>query len=122
MGWHSHAATRLGEGESTMMKARQTRFSQSVLALTKRIPRGRVSTYRDIARALHSRAYRAVGHALHHNPDAPRIPCHRVVRSGGGLGGYAQGARMKTQRLRQEGVRIDHGMVRDFSRLRFRYR
>jgi len=82
-------------------------FSERVWRLTAQIPRGRVSTYGLIARALGKpRAARAVGNALNANPHAPRVPCHRVVKSTGQLGGYADGTAKKAKILRQEGLRI----------------
>ena len=65
-------------------------FSQKVWQLTAQIPSGRVSTYGQLALALgQPKASRAVGNALNKNPKAPQVPCHRVVRVGGQLGGYA---------------------------------
>jgi methylated-DNA-[protein]-cysteine S-methyltransferase len=66
-------------------------FNQKVWALTARIPRGQVVTYADIAHKLGTKAYRAVGNALNHNPYAPAVPCHRVVGSDGALTGFACG-------------------------------
>ena len=64
-------------------------FSEKVWELTKRIPKGKVTTYGEIARALgRPGPARAVGQALKRNPHAPAVPCHRVVKSDGGLGGY----------------------------------
>ena len=63
-------------------------------------------TYGDIAEALGTRAYRAVGKALNHNPFAPQVPCHRVVGSTGLLTGYADGIRKKRQLLVKEGVQF----------------
>ena len=59
-----------------------------VYNLLKQIPRGRVTTYKSLAQALHSKAYRAVGQILKKNPCAPLVPCHRVVKSDGTIGGY----------------------------------
>lgn len=86
-------------------------FNQKVWALTARIPKGQVTTYAAIARALNSKAYRAVGQALHNNPYAPKVPCHRVVGSDGKLTGFAQGLPRKEQMLRREGVVIEQGKV-----------
>lgn len=70
----------------------------------RRIPRGNVSTYGAIARAIGiSHAARAVGNALHGNQDA-RVPCHRVVRADFFAGGYNRGIGEKQKRLREEGV------------------
>lgn len=86
-------------------------FHQKVWALTARIPRGRVTTYAMIARALDTKAYRAVGQALHHNPYAPQVPCHRVVGSTGNLTGFAQGIDAKVALLEKEGVKVQSARV-----------
>jgi methylated-DNA-[protein]-cysteine S-methyltransferase len=80
-------------------------FQQRVLLAEHAIPRGWVSTYGRIARHLcMPGAARAVGSALAGNPFPIIIPCHRVVRSGGELGGYQGGERMKRVFLEREGV------------------
>lgn len=81
-------------------------FSEKVWALTTRIPVGRVTTYGRIAERLGSHAARAVGQALHRNPYAPDVPCHRVVGSDGHLTGFAGGLAKKLRMLRDEGVTI----------------
>lgn len=82
-------------------------FNEKVWALTARIPRGQVTTYRHIAQALKSKAYRAVGNALNRNPYAPTVPCHRVVGSNGSLTGYAHGIARKRDMLKREGIRFN---------------
>ncbi|MBI1368428.1 MAG: methylated-DNA--[protein]-cysteine S-methyltransferase [Planctomycetes bacterium] len=94
-------------------------FDEQVWALTKRIPKGRVTTYGRIAAAMGTRAYRAVGMALNRNPCAPAVPCHRVVGSDGKLTGYAGGLAKKKRMLRDEGVpmrgeRVDLTCVYEF--------
>ena len=86
-------------------------FDERVWELASLIPRGKVSTYRELARALGTKAYRAVGNALNRNPHWPRVPCHRVVRSSGEIGGFASGTRKKAALLRKEGVAIRRGKV-----------
>lgn len=86
-------------------------FNQKVWALTARIPAGRVTTYGQIAAALGSRGYRAVGNALNRNPYAPAVPCHRVVGSGGALTGFAGGLAKKHRLLAGEGVPLRNGKV-----------
>lgn len=81
-------------------------FNQKVWAVCARIPRGKVATYADLARALGSNGYRAVGNAMNKNPYAPRVPCHRVVGSDGRLTGFAGGLDKKRRLLLDEGVRI----------------
>jgi methylated-DNA-[protein]-cysteine S-methyltransferase len=84
----------------------QMNFNQKVWTLTARIPPGMVVTYGDIARALNTKAYRAVGNALNRNPYAPTVPCHRVVGSDGSLTGFAGGLEKKRALLESEGVRV----------------
>ena len=81
-------------------------FNEKVWAVTARIPKGKVVTYADIARALGSNGYRAVGNALNRNPYAPTVPCHRVVGSNGALTGFAGGLPEKKKLLAEEGVTV----------------
>ncbi|WP_449462902.1 endonuclease V [Tardisphaera miroshnichenkoae] len=82
--------------------------------LISNIPKGKVSTYGDVARALGDiRAARAVGVALSRNPYAPHVPCHRVIMSNGELGGYALGQEKKRELLVSEGVPIVNEKVVD---------
>lgn len=94
-------------------------FSQQVWALTARIPRGKVTTYADIARALGTKSYRAVGNAMNKNPYAPGVPCHRVVGSDGSLTGYAGGLEKKRALLTEEGVKLINGRADLTERFRF---
>jgi methylated-DNA-[protein]-cysteine S-methyltransferase len=87
------------------------RFNEKVWALTSRVPAGSVTTYRDIAEALGTRAYQAVGQAMHRNPHAPTVPCHRVVATSGQLHGYAKGLARKAELLRREGVAVEDDQV-----------
>jgi methylated-DNA-[protein]-cysteine S-methyltransferase len=81
-------------------------LARDVLAATAQIPFGRTSTYGEIARRIGSpRAARAVGNALGSNPIPVVIPCHRVLRAGGHLGGYGGGVVRKEVLLELEGVR-----------------
>ena len=87
-------------------------FQRSVLMETSSIPYGQVKTYRDIARAIGKPgAARAVGNALGRNPIAIVIPCHRVISSGGGLGGFMRnaigGEELKRRLLELEGVLVN---------------
>ena len=83
-------------------------FQQAVLRAEHAIPRGRVSTYGLIAAHLGDpNATRAVGNALATNPFPIIVPCHRAVRSGGGLGGFQGGPAMKRALLEREGIAFD---------------
>jgi methylated-DNA-[protein]-cysteine S-methyltransferase len=80
-------------------------FAKKVLGRTSKIPYGKVSTYAEVAAAAGSpRASRAAGNALARNPIPIVIPCHRVLRSGGGMGGYAGGLDRKARLLALEGA------------------
>jgi methylated-DNA-[protein]-cysteine S-methyltransferase len=94
-------------------------FNQRVWAMTSRIPAGQVATYADLARKLKTRGYRAVGGALHRNPYAPGVPCHRVVGSDGSLTGFAGGVAAKRQLLTGEGIEFIGNKV-DLRRHRIR--
>ena len=80
-------------------------FTRKVLRATTRIPFGSVLTYTEVAgRAGNARASRAAGNALHANPVPIVVPCHRVVRTGGGLGGYGGTIPRKVALLKLEGA------------------
>lgn len=79
-------------------------WRHAVYALVQQVPRGQVTTYKALAQALNTKAYQAIGQALHRNPDPAETPCHRVIKSNGALGGYAWGMEQKRRQLQQEGV------------------
>jgi methylated-DNA-[protein]-cysteine S-methyltransferase len=82
-------------------------MAREVLSAARRIPFGRTSTYGQLAEAIgRPRAARAVGNALGANPIPIVIPCHRVLRAGGSLGGYAGGFARKELLLMLEGVEL----------------
>ena len=82
-----------------------TPFQQKVLAETVKVPAGRYTTYSQLAaKAGRPRAARAAGNALHDNPVAIIVPCHRVLRGDGTLGGYAGGLPAKEWLLKHEGA------------------
>lgn len=96
-----------------------TSFELGVYRVCRLVPRGRVTTYKDVAEALNTKAYRAVGQALKKNPFHS-VPCHRVVCSDesiGGFRGFHSGE--KARLLGQEGVKVVHGKVQDFDRKYF---
>ncbi len=85
------------------MRGTATPFQQRVYAVVTRIPSGEVRSYRWVAERLgDARLARAVGGALGRNTDPKRVPCHRVIRSDGSLGGYAWGVARKRRLLAQE--------------------
>jgi methylated-DNA-[protein]-cysteine S-methyltransferase len=89
-----------------------TKFQEQVYELCSMIPQGKVSTYKEIAKALGNvNCSRAVGNALNKNPYAPCVPCHRVINSDGKLGGFAFGTEKKVELLKEEGVRFDKKVI-----------
>ena len=91
------------------MKLKGTKFQLKVWNYLKKIPRGKVKTYSEVAKSIRKPlAVRAVANAIGKNPLAPQIPCHRVIRSDGSLGGYSGKGGIKTKRLllKKEGVTL----------------
>jgi O-6-methylguanine DNA methyltransferase len=102
----------------------KSEFAARVYALTSEVPRGRVTTYGEIASKMgRPGASRAVGAALRANPTPIVVPCHRVVKRDGELGGYGgpKGTGRKAELLRAEGVEVSGGRV-DLSKYLFTWR
>ena len=86
-----------------------TKFQLKVWNYLKTIPKGTVKTYKQVAIAIkRPKSARAVANACGKNPYAPKIPCHRVIRSNGSLGGYSGKGGVKTKRflLKKEGIKL----------------
>ncbi|MBU1200861.1 MAG: MGMT family protein [Nanoarchaeota archaeon] len=115
-----------------------TSFEEKIYSLLRQVPRGRVTTYGELAKAAKTKAYRAVGRAMKSNPYsfvrmdaknqndsraknpyAPIVPCHRVVKSNGEIGGFAHGIKKKIEILKKEGVIVKNNKVVDFEKLLF---
>ncbi len=96
-------------------------LSRKVYDLCRRIPKGKVTTYKIIAEKLGTRAYRAVGRILNKNPHVD-VPCHRVVGSDGRLVGFAHGIKRKKEVLQKEGIEIIGYKVAGMEKVLFRFR
>lgn len=95
-------------------------FDELVLSLAEKIPRGRVTSYGELARFIGNvKLARAVGQALKRNPDPVKIPCHRVVCSDGGIGGYSRGIQEKIKLLRSEGIVIKDNRLQNLKKVLF---
>lgn len=97
-------------------------FNHLVYSLLIKVPTGKVTTYKALAENLDTKAYQAVGNALRNNPDAPRIPCHRVVKSDGKIGGFngktkGKEIQRKIKLLKSEGVTVKKGMIENFAKI-----
>jgi O-6-methylguanine DNA methyltransferase len=88
--------------------------------LVRQIPAGRVSTYGAVAKALGNKNYaRAVGKYMNKNPDADAMPCFKIVKSNGRLGGFGLGIDDKIRRLNKDGIMVKTGRIVDFQKLFF---
>lgn len=95
-------------------------FQEKVLFLAKKVPRGKVATYGEIARILRT-SPRAVGQALHANSCPIKIPCHRVVKSDGSLGGYSGGVKKKIELLEKEGMEVRKNKINNFKQVIYKF-
>ena len=94
--------------------------SKNVYDLLAKVPLGKVSTYGDIAKALgHPGASRAIGRIIANNPNPIVVPCHRVVKSSGEIGGFMYGENMKKEILEKEGIEVENRIVKNFNEIRF---
>lgn len=96
-------------------------FNERCYALLNQIPKGKVTTYKEMANALGTNAWRAVGTAMAKNNDLIIVPCHRVVRSDGTIGQYALGTDKKSELLNNEGVEISNGKVNNLDKYFFKF-
>ena len=96
-------------------------FNEQLYKLLKTVPKGKVTTYKELAKALNSKAYRAVGNAMNKNPYAPKVPCHRVVKTNGEVGGFEGGTKKKIAMLKKEGVEIKDSKI-DLGKFLYRFK
>ncbi len=106
-------------------------FNEKIWQLCKKVPRGKVTTYKLLAEAAGTKGYRAVGNALNKNPmtlfakgsiqKRDIVPCHRVVDSNGHLHGFARGLRKKAEMLRSEGIEIKKNKIADFEKTLYKF-
>ena len=88
--------------------------------LVRQIPAGRVSTYGAVAKALGNRGYtRAVGKYMNQNPNADTMPCFKIVKSDGSLGGFGLGIKDKIRRLKKDGIEVKDGKIVNFKKVFF---
>ena len=98
-------------------------FSEKVYSKLKLVPPGYIVTYASLAKAVGSiGGSRAGGNALNKNPNAPKVPCHRVVCSDGKVGGYAFGVNKKIEILKNEGITVVNGKVVGFEKKKWKFR
>jgi methylated-DNA-[protein]-cysteine S-methyltransferase len=95
--------------------------AEKVYDLLKKIPKGKIITYKQIANQLKTKAYRGIGQIISKNPNAPQVPCHRVVKADGLVSGYAFGVDKKIALLKVEGIEVKAGKVVDFKEKLYRF-
>ena len=97
-------------------------FNEKVWSALKKIPKGKITTYKQIAKAIGNKnSSRSVGNACNKNPFSPEVPCHRVVKSSGELGGFAFGSKKKISLLKKEGVNVKKGKIVEFEEKIYRF-
>lgn len=86
------------------------------------VPEGKITTYGELAKAVgFTNGQRAVGKFMNKNPYPVIIPCHRVVKADGKVGGYAYGEEIKTNMLKKEGIRVKDGKILDWEKAIYRF-
>jgi methylated-DNA-[protein]-cysteine S-methyltransferase len=86
------------------------------------VPKGKVTTYGELAKAVGlENGQRVIGQIMNRNPFPVVIPCHRVVKSDGKIGGYYYGEKVKTKMLSDEGIKISDGKIKDWEKTVFRF-
>jgi len=96
-------------------------FSDKCYEVLRKVPKGKITTYKELAKQLKTKAYRAVGTAMNKNPHAPRVPCHRVINSNGKIGGFASGTKKKISMLKKEGIPIKNNKIENFEKYLFKF-
>ncbi len=91
-----------------------------ILALIKKVPKGKITTYKELANALNSKGYRAVGRILNSNKNK-EVPCYKVIKSDGAIGGYNRGTKKKLELLKRDGIKIANWKVKEFEKIVFKY-
>ena len=104
------------------------KFYQKVYELCRKVPKGKVTTYKILAEKLGTKAYRAVGTAMNKNPygilncsGKNMVPCHRVISNSGHLHGFAHGLKKKAELLEKEGIKVVKDKIVDFDKVLFRF-
>jgi methylated-DNA-[protein]-cysteine S-methyltransferase len=99
-------------------------FNHQIYDLLIKVPAGKVTTYKALAAALNTKAYQAVGNAMKNNPNAPHIPCHRVVKSNGYIGGFSgqtsgKEIQRKIKLLESEKIVVKDKKIQNFTSVLF---
>jgi len=102
----------MAERERRRFEVKEAGFAEKALSLIKRIPRGRVTTYSEIAKTIGSpKASKAIGKIIASNSHLKSVPFHRVVKSNGKIGGSKAATRNRSSLLKKEGIKVEKGRV-----------
>ena len=86
------------------------------------VPKGKVTTYGELAKAIGLKnGQRVIGRIMNKNPYPVIVPCHRVIKSDGRVGGYAWGEKVKSEMLSNEGIKIKNGKILDVKKTIYRF-
>lgn len=97
-------------------------FAERCYDVLRKVPKGKVTTYKAIAHQLKTKAYRAVGTAMHNNPYSPKVACHRVINSDGRIGGFYSGVKSKKAMLEKEDVKISKDNKIDLKKYEYMFK
>jgi len=97
-------------------------LDQQVYKKLTQVPQGKITTYGELAKAVGLKnGQRVIGQIMKKNPYPVIIPCHRVVKSDGTIGGYAYGGDIKTNMLQKEGIKIHYGKILDWNKKYYKF-
>jgi len=88
-------------------------ISQKVYSNLRKVPKGKVTTYKELAKSINSKAYRYMGYLMKHNKDSINIPCYKVINSDGSIGNYSGngGIKTKIKLLKKDGIKIKNKKI-----------
>jgi len=99
--------------------------TKEVYDLVKQIPYGKISTYKELGKSLNSKAYQAIGQILKNNKNPELIPCYKIIKSNGEIGGYSgsnlENIKKKIQKLEKEGIKIKNNKIINFKKVLFKF-
>lgn len=98
-----------------------SKINDNCYKLLKEIPLGKITTYKILAEKLSSKGYRAIGKIVGSNPNPISVPCHRVVKSNGEIGGYIFGTEKKIEILNKEGIEVINDKIKNFENLIYKF-
>lgn len=96
-------------------------LKEKIYQKLKQVPKGKITTYRELAHSINSKAYRLIGTFMKTNKDPKNIPCHKVIKSDGSIGNYSQGIKKKIQLLKKDKIEIKNNKI-DLEKYLFKFK